>query len=275
LGTLKLFLLGARLPGISEIMRSRSPKTFSRRFLTTQADGVEKDWCRSNRYMRILLVEDERKVASFIARTLRENAYAADVADTGEKALELCKITNYDAILLDVRLPGKSGVEVCREMRRRGVEAPVMMLTAQALIEQRVDGLDAGADDYLTKPFALAELLARVRALIRRGLHKGHAPLRYADLELDRHKRHAKRGKETIPLTSKEFAILELFLLHPDDLVTRSDILEHVWEHRSDTDSNLVDVYINRLRRKVDQNGFLKLIHTVRGTGYRLGMPEE
>jgi DNA-binding response OmpR family regulator len=225
--------------------------------------------------MRILLVEDERKVASFIARTLRENAYAVDVADTGENALELSKSTNYDAILLDLRLPRISGIEVCRELRRRRVEAPVMMLTARALVEQRVEGLDAGADDYLTKPFVLAELLARVRALIRRGVHKGHAPLRYADLELDRLQWRAKRGKELISLTSKEFAILELFLLHADDLVTRSDILEHVWEHHSDTGSNLVDVYINRVRRKVDQNGFLKLIHTVRGMGYRLGMSEE
>ena len=225
--------------------------------------------------MRILLVEDERKVASFIARTLRENAYAVDVADTGEKALALSKDISYDAILLDVRLPGISGVVVCRELRRRGVEAPIMMLTARTLIEQRVEGLDAGADDYLTKPFVLAELLARVRALIRRGVHRGYAPLSYADLEVVRHQRRAKRGKEMIPLTSKEFAIVELFLLHADDLVTRSDILEHVWDHHSDTDSNLVDAYINRVRRKVDQNGFLKLIHTVRGIGYRLGMPEE
>ena len=225
--------------------------------------------------MRILLVEDERKVASFIARTLRENTYAVDVADTGEKALEFGKDISYDAILLDVRLPGISGVQVCRELRRQEVETPVMMLTARALVEQRVEGLDAGADDYLTKPFVLAELLARVRALIRRGVHGGHAPLSYADLEVDRHQRRAKRGKEMIPLTSKEFAIVELFLLHADDLVTRSDILEHVWDHHSDTDSNLVDVYINRVRRKVDQNGFLKLIHTVRGIGYRLGMPEE
>ena len=223
--------------------------------------------------MRVLLVEDERKVASFIARTLRENAYAVDVADTGEKALDLSKSTDYDAILLDLRLPGVSGIEVCRELRRRGVDVPVMMLTARALIEQRVEGLDAGADDYLTKPFVLAELLARVRALIRRGIHQGHVPLRYADLELDQHQRRAKRGKQTIPLTSKEFAILELFLLHADDLVTRSAILEHVWEHHSD--SNLVEVYINRVRGKVDQNGSVKLIHTVRGMGYRLGMPEE
>ncbi|HEV7511234.1 MAG TPA: response regulator transcription factor [Candidatus Acidoferrum sp.] len=225
--------------------------------------------------MRILLVEDERKVASFIARTLRENAYAVDVADTGEKALALSKDISYDAILLDVRLPGISGVVVCRELRRRGVEAPIMMLTARTLIEQRVEGLDSGADDYLTKPFVLAELLAHVRALIRRGVHRGYAPLSYADLEVDRHQRRAKRGKEMIPLTSKEFAIVELFLLHADDLITRSDILEHVWDHHSDTDSNVVDVYINRVRRKVDQNGFMKLIHTVRGIGYRLGMPEE
>jgi DNA-binding response OmpR family regulator len=225
--------------------------------------------------MRILLVEDEPKVANFIERTLRENAYAVDVVQTGEKALELSKNTNYDAILLDVRLPGISGVEVCRELRRRGLKAPVMMLTARALIEQRVEGLDAGADDYLTKPFVLAELLARLWALIRRGAHKGHAPLRYADLELDRRQRRAKRGREIIPLTSKEFALLELFLLRANDWVTRSEILEHVWDYYADIDSNLVEVYIDRVRRKVDQNGFAKLIHTGRGMGYRLGMPEE
>jgi DNA-binding response OmpR family regulator len=224
--------------------------------------------------MRILLVEDERKVASFIARTLRENAYAVDVADTGEKALELGRDVSYDAILLDVRLPGMSGIEVCRELRQRGVEAPVMMLTARTLVEQRVEGLDAGADDYLTKPFVLAEFLARVRALVRRGFHKGNARLRYADLELDRHRRRATRGKEIIPLTSKEFALLELFLLHAPDLVTRSEIVEHVWDYHFDSETNLVEVYINRLRQKIDLNGTTKLIHTVRGVGYRLGMPE-
>jgi two-component system, OmpR family, response regulator len=225
--------------------------------------------------MRILLVEDERKVANFIERTLGENTYAVDVVPTGEKALELSKNTDYDAILLDVRLPGISGVEVCRELRRRGLKAPIMMLTARALIEQRVEGLDAGADDYLTKPFVLAELLARLRALIRRGAHKGHAPLRYADLELDRSQRRVKRCRESIPLTSKEFTLLELFLLRADDWVTRSEILEHVWDSHCDVDSNVVEVYINRLRRKVDQNGFVKLIHTGRGMGYRLGMPED
>src|ERR1700738_3478564 len=172
--------------------------------------------------MRLLLVEDERKVASFIARALKENTYAVDVAETGEKALELGADVAYDAILLDVRLPGISGVEVCRELRQRGIEAPVLMLTARGLVEQRVEGLDAGADDYLTKPFVLAELLARVRALVRRGFHNGNAKLHYADLELARHKRRVTRGQEVIPLTAKEFALLELFLLHASDLITRS-----------------------------------------------------
>jgi DNA-binding response OmpR family regulator len=224
--------------------------------------------------MRLLLVEDERKVASFIARALRENSYAVDVAETGEKALALDTDVTYDAILLDVRLPGLSGVEVCRELRQQGIEAPVMMLTARGLVEQRVEGLDAGADDYLTKPFVLAELLARVRALVRRGLHSGNAKLRYADLELDRHRRRATRGKEAVPLTSKEFALLELFLLRAPELVTRSEIVEHVWDRHFDSETNLVEVYVNRLRQKVDLNRPAKLIHTIRGVGYRLGLPE-
>ena len=224
--------------------------------------------------MRILLVEDERKVASFIARALRENSYAVDVAETGEKALEHATDVTYDAILLDVRLPGISGLEVCRELRQQGIEAPILMLTARGLVEQRVAGLDAGADDYLAKPFALAELLARVRALVRRGFHSGNAKLRYADLSLDRHRRRATRGAEVIPLTAKEFALLELFLLHAPELVTRSEIIEHVWDCHFDSETNLVEVYINRLRQKVDENRSAKLIHTVRGVGYRLGLQE-
>src|SRR3979490_3206017 len=184
--------------------------------------------------MRILLVEDERKIASLIARTLRENAYTVDIAESGEKALELGRDASYDAILLDVRLPGISGIEVCRELRQRGVEAPILMLTARGLVEQRAEGLDAGADDYLTKPFVLTELLARVRALVRRGFHTGNARLRYADLALDRHRRRATRGSEVISLTAKEFALLELFLLHAPEWVTRSEIIEHVWDRRFD-----------------------------------------
>lgn len=224
--------------------------------------------------MRVLLVEDERKVASFIARALRENTYAVDVAESGEKALELGTDVTYDAILLDVRLPGLSGLEVCRELRQRGIEAPVLMLTARGLVEQRVEGLDAGADDYLTKPFALAELLARVRALVRRGFHSGNARLRYADLVLDRHRRRATRGDDIVPLTAKEFALLELLLLRAPELVTRTEIVEHVWDCHFDSETNIVEVYINRLRQKIDQNRPARLIHTIRGVGYRLGAPE-
>lgn len=224
--------------------------------------------------MRILLVEDERKVASFIARALRENTYAVDVAENGEKALQLSADVSYDAILLDVRLPGLSGIDVCRELRQRRIESPVLMLTARGLVEQRVEGLDAGADDYLTKPFVLAELLARVRALVRRGFHSGNAKLRYADVALDRHRRRATRGQEVIPLTSKEFALLELLLLRAPEMVTRSEIVEHVWDCHFDSETNLIEVYINRLRHKLDQDRSSKLIHTVRGVGYRLGGPE-
>ncbi len=197
--------------------------------------------------MRILLVEDERKVASFIARALRENTYAVDVAESGHKALELGADVPYDAILLDVRLPDLSGIEVCRELRQRGIESPVMMLTARGLVEQRVEGLDAGADDYLTKPFVLAELLARVRALVRRGFHSSNAKL--------------------------EFSLLELLLLRAPELITRSEIVEHVWDCHFDSETNLVEVYINRLRQKIDQDRSIKLIHTIRGVGYRLGTP--
>jgi DNA-binding response OmpR family regulator len=224
--------------------------------------------------MRILVVEDERKVASFVARALRENAYAVDVAETGEKGTELAVANAYDCILLDLRLPGRDGVEVCRELRRKGIETPILMLTARSLVEQRVEGLDAGADDYLTKPFELAELQARVRALVRRGFNKTAARLRYADLELDRHRRRVTRGRDAIALTAKEFALLEFLMLRAPELVTRSEIIEHVWDCHFDSGTNLVEVYINRLRQKIDPDRPVKLIHTVRGAGYRLGLPE-
>jgi two-component system copper resistance phosphate regulon response regulator CusR len=219
--------------------------------------------------MRLLLVEDEKKVASFVARSLRENQDEVDVADTGEKALELVFSATYDLVLLDVRLPNISGVEVCRKMRDAGIETPVLMLTARSLVEQRVEGLDAGADDYLTKPFALAELHARVRALTRRGF-RGGATLHVADLELDRPKRTARRGGYPIPLTLKEFALLELLMLRSPEAAHRTEIIDHVWSQGFDTETNIVEVYINRLRRKVDQAHPVKLIHTVRGTGYQL-----
>ncbi len=225
--------------------------------------------------MRVLLVEDERKVASFVARSLRENAYAVDIAETGKRGLELASQASYDVILLDVRLPDVNGVEVCRELRQTGVMAPILMLTARTLVEQRVEGLDAGADDYLTKPFELAELHARIRALIRRGLNKGGgAMLRYADLELDRHRRRVTRGGHPVDLTSKEFSLLEFLLLRVCEPATRSEIIEHVWDSHFDSGTNLVEVYINRLRQKIDLDGEARLIHTVRGVGYRLGLPK-
>jgi DNA-binding response OmpR family regulator len=224
--------------------------------------------------MRILLVEDERRVASFVCRALRENAYAVDVADTGEKALDLAKQHPYDSILLDVRLPGISGIQVCREIRSARIDAPILMLTARTLVEQRVEGLDAGADDYLTKPFAVAELLARVRALVRRRLNDGGRILRYADIEMDRHQRRVMRAGRPIALTAKEFALLEFLLSRAPDAVPRSDIVEHVWDMHFDTETNLVEVYINRLRQKISANGDSKLIQTVHGVGYSLKAAE-
>ncbi len=224
--------------------------------------------------VRLLLVEDERKVASFIARSLRENSYTVDVAESGEKALGLVTRLTYDLVLLDIRLPRLSGVEVCREIREAGLEMPVLMLTARSLVEQRVEGLDAGADDYLTKPFALAELHARVRALTRRGFHKGGPKLHVADLELDRARRLVKRGSREVQLTLKEYALLELLMVRSPDAVLRSEIIEHVWSYAFDTETNIVEVYINRLRQKIDQEYPIKLIQTVRGVGYRLGMPD-
>jgi DNA-binding response OmpR family regulator len=224
--------------------------------------------------VRLLLVEDERKVASFIARSLREKSYSVDVAETGEKALDLLSRLNYDLVLLDIRLPKLSGIEVCREIRDSGNETPVLMLTARSLVEQRVEGLDVGADDYMTKPFALAELHARIRALTRRGFHKGGAKLQAADLELDRPRRTVKRAGQQVGLTLKEYTLLELLMLRSPAVVPRSEIVEHVWSYGFDTETNIVEVYINRLRQKIDQEHSVKLIHTVRGTGYRLGLPE-
>jgi DNA-binding response OmpR family regulator len=220
--------------------------------------------------MRLLLVEDERKVASFIARSLREKAYTVDVVENGEKALELAPRVTYDAILLDIRLPTITGIQVCRELRELRVETPILFLTARSLVEQRVEGLDAGADDYLAKPFALAELHARIRALTRRGLGQGAATLRCGDLELDRHRRVARSDGHEIPLTPKEFSLLELLMLRAPNPVTRMEIIEHVWSYGFDTETNLVDVYINHLRQKLEPGQQVKFIHTVRGVGYQL-----
>lgn len=219
--------------------------------------------------MRILVVEDERRVASFVSRALRENSYTVDLAESGEKAIEMATATPYDSILLDIRLPGLSGIQVCRELRDAKIDTPILMLTARGLVEQRVEGLDAGADDYLTKPFAVAELLARVRALTRRRAGSGRM-LRYADLELDRHERRLTRAGRTIALTAKEFALLEFLLSRAPEVVARTEIIEHVWDTHFDPGTNLVEVYVNRLRQKIPGDGNSKLIQTVHGVGYRL-----
>jgi len=222
--------------------------------------------------MRILVVEDERRVASVVARALRENEYEVDLAETGEKALEIASRNSYDCVLLDVRLPGQSGIEVCRQLRATRSDTPILMLTARTLVEHRVEGLDAGADDYLTKPFAVAELLARVRALIRRRV--GGRVLRYADLEMDRHQRTVTRAGQAISLTAKEFALLEFLLSRAPDTVPRSEIIEGVWDMHFDPQTNLVEVYINRLRQKLSEAGGPRIIQTVHGVGYRLRVTE-
>ncbi|PYS09404.1 MAG: DNA-binding response regulator, partial [Acidobacteria bacterium] len=204
--------------------------------------------------MRILVVEDERRVASFVSRALRENSYTVDLAESGEKAIEMATATPYDSILLDIRLPGLSGIQVCRELRDAKIDTPILMLTARGLVEQRVEGLDAGADDYLTKPFAVAELLARVRALMRRRAGSGRM-LRYADLELDRHDRRLTRAGRTIALTAKEFALLEFLLSRAPEVVARTEIIEHLWDTHFDPGTNLVVVYVNRLRQKIPGDG--------------------
>src|ERR1700720_4771495 len=221
--------------------------------------------------MHVLLVEDERKVARFIARALRENGFQVEIAETGELALTIAARMTFDAILLDVRLPTISGLQVCRELRSSGLETPILMLTARSMVEHRVEGLDSGADDYLTKPFAVTELLARVRALTRRGLHNRNAILHCGDLEFDRQRRRVARAGTDVTLTSKEFSLLELLILRAPQPVTRSEIIEHVWSYDFDTETNLVEVYVNRLRQKIDQDHSEKLIQTIRGVGYRLG----
>jgi len=220
--------------------------------------------------MRVLVIEDERKVASFVARALRENAYAVDVAETGERGLALALENPFDLIILDLRLPGMSGLQVCQRLRREGLETPVLILTARSLVEQRVEGLDAGADDYLTKPFAVAELLARARSLIRRGFGRAGAILHCAGLELDRRRRRVRSGARDVPLTAKEFALLEFLMLRAPEPVTHAEIIEHVWDCQFDSETNLVEVYINRLRRKLEQDHPARLILTLRGVGYCL-----
>ena len=225
--------------------------------------------------MRVLLVEDEPDAARMVAKGLREQAYAVDVVVDGEAACYQALIADYDAVVLDVLLPLKGGLEVCRELRREGFSAPILMLTARDAVEARIAGLDSGADDYLTKPFEFGELLARLRALIRRGARPLLPErLRIAFLELDtRAHRVTKRGKD-VPLTAREYALLEYLARRCGEVVGRAEISEHVWDESYEPFSNVIEVYVRRLRRKLDDAGAESLIRTRRGEGYELVRPE-
>jgi len=219
--------------------------------------------------MRVLIVEDEVKMAGLIRRGLREEGLAADVAIKGEDALWMAQATDYDAVVLDVMLPGIDGFETCRRLRGEGVWAPVLMLTARDGVEDRVAGLDGGADDYLTKPFSFAELLARLRALGRRGLVEKPTVLEAGGLRLDPATRQVWRGDSEIALSSKEFALLETFMRRPGEVLSRYQLLEHAWDYEYENRSNVVDVYVRYLREKVDRPFEVESIETVRGAGYR------
>ena len=221
--------------------------------------------------MRILLVEDEQDAARMLAKGLREQSFAVDLAFDGEDALGKASISPYDLIILDVLMPGKNGLEVCRQLRGSGFTSPILILTALGQVEDRISGLDCGADDYLTKPFDFGELLARLRALLRRGPALKMDSLQVADLEIETRARRVMRGGQQIQLTAKEYALLEYLVRRAGEVVGRADIAEHVWEENYDPFSNLIEVYIQRLRRKVDSGDGPRLLHTRRGEGYMLG----
>ena len=220
--------------------------------------------------MKILVVEDDRKVAGFIEQGLREEGYAVDVALDGEQATMNAHVYEYDLVVLDVMLPKKTGLQIASELRREGRKTPILMLTARDSTEDVVRGLDAGADDYLTKPFKFDELLARVRALVRRGGASRTELLSYGPVELDRLKHKAKVNGRKVDLTPKEFQLLEHFLLRPEEVVRRTELLEKVWDLHFDPESNVVDVHVGNLRRKLHEAADQELLHTVRGVGFRL-----
>lgn len=224
--------------------------------------------------MRILLVEDEPSAALMLAKGLREQSYAVDIAADGEVALYQLSICDYDLVILDVMLPHKDGLQVCREMRGLDLSTPVLMLTARDAVDDRIAGLDSGADDYLIKPFDFGELLARTRALLRRGDTLQSDILTVADLEINTRTRSVKRGKSRIQLSAKEYALVEYFARNAGRVLGRADIAEHVWDKNFDIFSNLIEVYVQRLRRKIDDGHAVKLFHTRRGEGYALTADE-
>ncbi len=218
--------------------------------------------------MRILVVEDEKKVARFVQQGLEEELYTVDVAHDGETGLRMAQSENYDLLILDVMLPKRSGLDLIKEYRSRKGAVPALMLTAKGTTEDKVAGLDSGADDYLTKPFAVAELLARVRSLLRRSSKEKSTVLSLADLDLDTVTHKARRAGRMIELTVKEYALLEYFLRNSDRVLSRTIIAEHIWDYNFDTGTNVIDVYVNHLRNKIEVEGEKRLIHTVRGVGY-------
>jgi len=225
--------------------------------------------------MRVLVVEDEPKIAAFIKRGLEENAYVVDVVYDGQEGYEWACTYEYDMIILDIMLPKLDGVQLCKKLRQEGQDISILMLTAKDAVDDRVTGLDAGADDYLVKPFAFRELLARLRALRRRGTSQRATTLEIGDLVLDLVTHRAERQGQVIELTAKEFALLEMFMRYPNQVLSRTVIAEHVWDYSFYHESNVVDVYVAYLRRKIDDPFDVKLIQTVRGMGYRLAEPEK
>lgn len=222
--------------------------------------------------MRVLIIEDNPKMATALQKGLREHGLAADAANTGFEGEELAAADVYDVILLDLMLPDRDGVEVCRNLRRRGTKSKVLMLTALSTTQDKVNGLDAGADDYLAKPFEFEELLARVRALLRRGEASEARVLRMDDLELDLYTRVASRKEDRVELSNKEFALLEYFMRNPNRVLSRAQIGDKIWDMSFEPTSNVVDVYVSSLRKKLDRGFNRELIHTVKGVGYRFGI---
>ena len=220
--------------------------------------------------MRILVIEDEKKVAEFVARGLRDQRFAVDVSNDGQTGWEMASTCNYDLVVLDLMLPGLSGTEVLKRIRRQGSQTPVLVLTARAGTAEKVENFEAGADDYLTKPFAFDELLVRVKALLRRGFPDRSSLLRIGDLEIDRQKQQARRAGKRIELTPKEYSLLEYLAAHPGRVMSRTMIIEHVWDESFQGLTNIVDVYVRHLRGKVDDQHPHKLIRTVRGVGYSI-----
>jgi DNA-binding response OmpR family regulator len=224
--------------------------------------------------MRVLLIEDDRKAARLLSKGLQEEGFVVDVASTGEDGEEQAALNEYDVVILDWLLPGRDGLAVCRALRASGNSTPILMLTARDSVADRVSGLGTGADDYLTKPFALDELLARIQALLRRSRSVQPVVLRVADLTLDPVTRRVSRGSVVVTLTPKEYAILEVLMRNVGQVVTRTRLAERVWDEASEVLDNLVDAHVSHLRKKVDREASVPLIHTVRGVGYRLG-PDE